>query len=323
MLGPELGEKSSFLGGLKRELRASCSDSLEEDRFYLPETKVPALLQSISNPSLFSQRRLALYYGVEQLGAKADIKALAEFIRNMPADLCLVMLSDEVGADKALKDACGERGVKVFWEMYEDRKEEWIRSFFRRQGIKIQEDAVGLLLELVENNSEALGQECSRLAAFIGQGQSVDEALVANYITHNRSEDAFSLFARIAESGFPEALGVLNKILETKEGEPIGILAGLAWSFRRLETYLELLGSGMAADDAALRSGLRSKTLKAQYQKAGRRFNLEACRRVQALIVATDEALRSGQANMELCLLHSFLYCVMEKGGQGLETPPI
>ncbi len=40
----------------------------------------------------------------------------------------------------------------MFWEMFDNRKADWVRTLFQRSSIAIESEAVELLLELVEKH---------------------------------------------------------------------------------------------------------------------------------------------------------------------------
>ena len=82
---------------------------------------------------------------------------------------------------------------RVFWELFENRKEEWIVNFFRKAGYSVEEDAVATILELVENNTDALKTACSRITLFFPAGHRVTEADCDAMLAHNREETPFSL----------------------------------------------------------------------------------------------------------------------------------
>jgi DNA polymerase III subunit delta len=320
LLGPEIGEKNAFVDKLRAELVKALGVKPEEERYYCQDMKPGELVSMLLNGSLFAPHRLVTYSGIELISAKGDIATLSGYLRSPAPDVTLIMVSDGAGADKALKDAVGEKGCKVFWEMFEDRKEEWLRSFFRREGFKISSQAVDAILELVENNTEALKTECSRLALFLPKDREIGEDDIENYLSHNRSEDAFSLFDRMASDGLEEALECLEKILSSKEGEPIGVLAGLSWSFKRLEGFQRLKVQGMNGDEAFLRSGIKSKKLQATYRDADRRYPLEVCRKVLSRLLDADFALRSLGGSMEKTVMQKALYETMVKQGRAIEA---
>jgi len=320
LLGPELGEKNDFIRRIVSMAAADAGSKPEEYRRYLPETKPSELVSEMRNGALFASMRVFIYQGIEQIGSKADASVLIDYIKAPSDDAVLVLLSDQAGVDKGIKDAAGERRTKIFWELFEDRKEEWVRSFFKRKGAGVTEEAVQAILELVENNTEALKEECSRLALFMEPGAALDEGTVEAYLSHNRAEDAFSLFDRICADGLEEALETLEKILYSKEGEPIGLLAGLQWCFARLESFEACMASGLSADEAFLRSGLRSKQQQTRYRQASARFPRAACRRVLSRRTEADAELRSSPLGLERLILQVLVYEIMAKEGVPIES---
>jgi DNA polymerase-3 subunit delta len=316
LLGPEIGEKNSFIDDIRAAIAKERGAPAEEERRYLPETRPAELVASMRNGSLFADHRLVIYGGLEQLSGKTDAAPLAEYLASPSPGVTLIMASDAVGVEKSLKDAAGEKRTKVFWELFENRKEEWIRAYFRKAGFRVSEGAVQALLDLVENNTEALKAECSRIALFQKPGTEIEESTIDAYVSHNRSEDAFSLFARMAQSGLTESLETLEKILDSKEGEPIGILAGLSWCFQRLDAYHAALASGLSPEEAFQRSNLRSKKQQQLYRDAAKRFPPGHCARTLSRIVDADAALRGAQSGAEALTLQVLVYEAMKKAGE-------
>ena len=317
LLGPEVGEKADFLSALRSELSAKAGGALEESRAWVTDTAPGALVSSLMNSSLFSPLRLVVYSGVEGLGSKTAAAPLVQYLANPARDAVLVMLSDEVTIEKSLKDAVGAANTKVFWELFEDRKEEWIRYFFRKEGIGIDQEAVEAILELVENDTASLRSECARLALFVPKGSPVTGEIIETWLSHNRSEDAFSLFDRMASGGLREALESLEKILFSKEGEPIAILAGLQWCFRKLEAYQRNLAAGMGQDEAFTKAGIRKMKQK-NYRQAAATFPPAACRAILSRIVDTDSLLRSSGSVSDKLAMQTFVYQAMKSGGRKL-----
>jgi DNA polymerase-3 subunit delta len=320
LLGPELGEKNEYARKIVSRAAAEAGSAPEVAHRYLPETRPSEIVSEMRNGSLFSSCRVFYYQGVEQLGAKAEIAVLADYMASPADDVILILLSDQSYVDKPLSAAAGAARTKIFWELFEDRKEDWIRAFFRKRGHGVEEDAVQAILELVENNTEALKEECSRLALFLEPGAGLTEDVVEAYVSHNRSEDAFSLFDRMGSSGIEEALETLEKILYSKEGEPIAVLAGLQWCFAKLESFETLLASGMPAEEALIGAGLKFKKKQKLYRQASSRYPLPVCRRILARLPDADAELRSAPAGTDRLILQVLVYETMTKEGRAIEA---
>ena len=320
--GPELGRRNDFIKQLRARCQAEWKGEPEDHRLYAHETTVPALLDLLMNGSLFSPGKFVQYLGADQVKAKADVQALVEYARRPAESTVLVLVADGFGVDKAIEAAIPKDAKKVFWELSPQETGRWVRDYFAGLGVRLHDEAVDAILDLVENNTEALKAECSRLALFCPRGSRLTSDSVESYIAHNREEDAFSLFDRMASGSLEKALETLDAILVSREGTGIGLLAGLLWSFRRLKSLHEALESGTPYDQAARSLRITSRKLRAVYDSARRRWPPAVCSALTAFGVETDAQLRSLGAGYERLLLELFVYaCVVKKGPVPLTAP--
>jgi DNA polymerase-3 subunit delta len=171
----------------------------------------------------------------------------------------------------------------------------------------------------VENNTDALKRECSRLIHFTGKdGQVLDYSLapgmVEKWLSHNREESAFTLFSRIAAGDLSKALESLAVMLAAKESTS-SILAGLAWCFRKLGDYLSLVETGNANNSFELKKiGLSSPKAKDDYAAAARRYNAESAEACLALTAECEMFLRSPVAAMENVLMDRYILAIINTG---------
>lgn len=322
LAGPETGRRNDRIAQIRRECAEAWGSPPEEHRLYAFETGVQELLGLLRNGSLFSAGKLVLLFGAEAVKGKADLAALAQYMRSPADQTALVLVTEGYGIEKYLEDAAGRDGKKIFWELGADEKDRWVRDFFRREGLEVEPEAVETLLELVENNTEALKLECSRLALFFPRGRTVTAEAVEAYIAHNREEDAFSLFDRMASGDLERSLETLHAILVSREGTGIGLLGGLLWSFRRLRTLEEDLEDGLAWEQALRQERITSRRLQAVYDAARRLWPRPACESLIAYGVETDAQLRALGSTYERLLLELFVYaCAGKKGPLALTVP--
>ncbi len=322
LAGPETGRRNDRIAQIRKECAEAWGGPAEEHRLYAFETGVQDLLGLLRNGSLFSAGKLVLLFGAEAVKGKADLAALAQYMRSPADQTTLVLITEGYGIEKYLEDAAGRDGKKIFWELGADEKDRWVRDFFRREGLEVEPEAVEALLELVENNTEALKLECSRLALFFPRGRTVTAEAVEAYIAHNREEDAFSLFDRMASGDLERSLETLHAILVSREGTGIGLLGGLLWSFRRLRTLEEDLADGLAWEQTLRQQRITSRRLQSVYDAARRLWPRPVCESLIAFGVETDVQLRALGSNYERLLLEMFVYaCAGRKGPLALTVP--
>ena len=305
-LGPELGEKLDAVTAIRTGLREP-----EEISFYAGETSGQVMVSVLRNSSLFAYSRLIFIKNAEALKKKEDIQALAAYLENPRDDTTLIIMSDAAGIAKALETPVPPKNKRIFWDLFESRKTEWVSSFFSRAGYRIGVEGIEAVLTLVENNTDALRRECSRLMLFLGKEREISAEEVEQWLSHTREESAFTLFSHVAQGDFAKSLMVLRSLILAKESPP-GILAGLGWCFRRLLDYLSL-GTGASEGDFR-RIGLGSLKVRLDYERAGRRYTVSATEKCLSLTAEYDILTRSGGADIEAILMDIYLYKIIQTG---------
>jgi DNA polymerase-3 subunit delta len=321
-LGPEIGEKQDAIAELRRQLGESAG-AVEYSSFYAGETPITDITAVLRNGSLFADVRLILVKNAEALkGAetkkKADVELLASYMEAPRDDTILVLVSDEIKLDARLEKAAGPANKRVFWELFENRKTAWVENFFRREGFRITAEGVDAVLELVENNTDALRRECSRLMLFLGKDRPADAADVEKWLAHSREESAFTLFSRIASGDLTRAVEILHTLLAAKESAP-AIIACLASCFRKLRAYRRLTDSGVNDEFEFKKIGVASSRARKDYAAAiGRNLNADRC---LALAAEYDLRIRSTGTAAESILMD--ILVIKLTGGGGTPGKPL
>jgi DNA polymerase-3 subunit delta len=307
-LGPELGEKQDAINEIRRNLTAQFGAPPEETSFYAGETPVTDMAAALRNGSLFAASRLFFIKNAEALKKKDDLELLASYMASPQDDTILILMSSAVGLDKTLEKAAGG-GKRVFWELFENKKTEWVANFFRRENFRIDDGGINAILELVENNTDSLRRECSRLMFFLDKNTVVGEAEVENWLAHTREESAFTLFSRIAGGDLTRSVEILHTLLAAKEA-PVAILAALASCFRKVRDYAALTAAGIS-DEAEYRKigvGGAYSRVRRDYAAAGKRYGVSGAGACLSLTADFDMRIRSNGAGFESILLDQYLY---------------
>ena len=204
-LGPEIGKKQDAIGDIRKKL--STNRPPEETVFYAVETDAITIANAVQNHSLFAQSRLFIVKNAERITKKDESALIASCMEELESDTTMVLVSDEFRLNAALDSCCPKENRKVFYELFENEKGEWVRSFFKREGRSIDPGAVDMILEMVENNTEALRRECSRLLLFLPKDRPVKAEDIEQWLSHSREESAFTtLFSRIAAGDLAKSI---------------------------------------------------------------------------------------------------------------------
>jgi DNA polymerase III subunit delta len=337
LLGPESGEKSQYVKNIREELKSLHGESPELYRFYPFETENGEILQVLRNRSLFSPHQLVLLSQIETMNA-ASTAMIAEYLKKPSPDSTLILISSDNRVPGKLEGLVPKEAVVRFWEMNEQRKQEWLIRYFRSQGLDITDEAVELILELVENNTSDLRSTCSQLAGYLLCGRSargedsrespeITEAEVEQFVYHSRKENVFSLFSALTEGSLKHSLEIYRTLLFAGEAEPVPLFAGLLWQFRRLFSFISLLEDGTpesAAFAGTTVMGKAAKILGRKNQEIYRRGASVYSLRETALIISAignyDAAVRELGAAMQQVLVEKFLYDVTVHKGRTTGT---
>lgn len=330
LTGPEIGERNDYIEKLKADVRKRFGAS-DDYLFYAADTRVQDVVARLRTESLFCPATVIVLRGAEQIKLKDDIALLGEWVASVtpsakntsPAESSvLILVSDAVSVDAKLEKLVPKEHKKIFWELFEERKEAWVQNFFRKNGYAIDADAVDTVLAMVENNTEELRNECGRFFLCFPQDHVITGADVEQLLAHNREESAFTLFDAMADADssvqkrLEGALQILQKILLTKNGNAVMLIAGLASCFRRLLAWHRLHAHGAYADDITLRqNGFAGKTIRAQYARAARVWTQGQAAGIVALLSKTDMEIRAlGTAFVETQLTLMVYEIVVKRG---------
>ncbi|MDR2490306.1 MAG: DNA polymerase III subunit delta [Spirochaetaceae bacterium] len=333
-LGPELGEKNDAIAKIKTNFLSAVyggsipqNPAVEATSFYAGETASSDIAAFLFTGSLFSDARIIHIKNVNTF-KKADADNLVVYIKNPAENTLVFMTSDETKADKALEQAFNGKNKQIFWELFENRKAGWVRNFWMREGFNITDDGIEILLEMIENNTDALRRECSRLMFFLktagerarepntgaktggGTPIRIDAAAIEKYLSHNKTESAFSLFSAIAAGDLAKSLEILRTLIAAQEN-PVTIFAGLLWSYRHFRDYCGLCERGLASNDFELKKiGISSPKAKKDYPAAYKTYG-PAADKFLAITAEFDLLLRTGGNQLKEILMDLYVYKII------------
>ncbi len=321
--GPEFGERNDVIEDLKKKTEKKFG-TVDFYSFYLAETKLSEILSVLQNGSLFAAARFAVIKNAEIIKKKDELEMISQWLSIASTDdsTVIVFVSDENAADKKLENLIPKENKRIFWEMFEDRKESWLKTYFQKQNLTIDQDAVEVILDLVENNTEALRTECSRFGLCFEKGHRITQEDVESVLSHNREESAFTLFDALSndrqdyQHRFETALSILQKILLSKGASGVQVIAGLTYCFRRLKVWHEIHDAGRPSDFDLKIKGFSSKNAQKQYARAQRIWNEKQSTQILSLLSKTDMDIRSTGSALEETLLCTMLYSFIYKEGQ-------
>ena len=316
--GPELGERNEAVEALRKTVEKKYGQ-LDSHVFYAADTSLTTVLDIIQNGALFADARFAVVRNAEAIKKKEDIQLLTQWAEQKGADgAFLVLISDEISIDKKIEALVPKDHKKIFWELFENKKQDWIRRFFSQAQIRIDSDAIAALLELVENNTESLKTACTHISLFFEPGMQLSADTIEQILAHNKEETAFTLFDALSKDNIEYALNIRQKLTLSKESSSVQLIAGLTYCFRRLADWHLAAKSGTLDDFSLKKIGFTSKKAIDQYRRASRQWNEQAVFRIISLLNTTDMQIRAAGQELATVLLDTCLYSIMKRDGTPL-----
>ena len=331
--GPEFGRRDEAAEAVLKSLKKKFGE-VEEHVYYLNETSIGQALSVLDNGNLFASATCVICKNAELLKKKDEVQMVEEWCKTASDSgedsSALIFISDEISVDSKLDKLVPTANKKKFWEMFDNQKIPWLTDYFRKNGYSLTSDAAQMILDMVDNNTLALKNECSRFFLCLEKGKTVTPEDVDAFLTHNREENAFTLFKQMIGSydnssqRLEEALEVLQGIRLSKESSSVPLIGGLASCFRRLVLWHRLQeesNGGYGADNDTLKAnGFASSLLQGQYRKAAKIWTKGQATAILALLSSTSMQIRSDGSAMEDLLLQKMLFEIIVKKGASLAT---
>lgn len=339
LLGPEAGEKADFIEGI----RASLNPDTESYKIYPYDDYARSLTDALGNASLFCPERFVWldipkeYTDASGGMLKAELeKLVCQYLAHPDSDVTFVLTSAETRINRPIdaffgKDAPEGFEKRVFWEMKEAQKPGWVRTFMRKNGVSIQEEALNLILMLVENDTSELRTICSQLAIFtrLNGSDCVTQDDVESFLSHTRQEDGYTLFAYMARRDLEGALRCIDAINASASTDQFSrLFPALVWSFRRLHSVLVQIQQGTDQSSAFAGASVFERGAKISrpnditiYRSACANYRLTDVEAILAVLSDTEAELRQGGADLTRIILHRMIWTIVGNRGRRPDCP--
>lgn len=314
LLGPEKGLKNDFLKRLKTSL-GEC----EVSRFYAFDDFEDGFYGQLGGSDLFAEKKLVILDEVQELKTKEKIDPLVSYIKNPTDSVVLVLMSaiQKVAPEIMAAIPDQKNGIVRFFELFENKKEEWVSSFFSRNGVRASSDAVSAIITKVENNISEFEVVCSQLVMYVKNVEGRDTLTaddVEEFLVHTKGEDDFSLFSSIISGNLEKSIECLRALLSSSENQAMvasTIPSKLSTYFRRT-LFISNLSATMPIEKAfseklfAEDKPISAKKLKDAYTKAVNTYSKKELERILVLLSEYDikvkEAGRLQSIMVEKCI---------------------
>jgi DNA polymerase III subunit delta len=239
LAGPEALLRDDALAALRERVLAGAPADFNADRLDGDSATPGALWDAVQTLPVLGPRRLVWLR--ESPGGRGGWRALAEVLPDVVRSLdeassaVLVVTAGSLDRRLAWVKAFREPAAIVVCEPPRSARElaDFVRAEARRQGVRLEGDAAGQLVERVGPQLLALRGELEKAALLAGPGAAVTVDHVTRAVADVAAEPIWELTDAIGEGRAGDALAVLGRLLEAGTPGPV-VLGALASHFRRL-----------------------------------------------------------------------------------------
>ncbi len=335
LLGPEEGEKNALIRKLKKETLERIPDT-ECYTFFVGDDDTSSYVSAVSQSSLFSSHRFIVLKGLENLKKSDPVYTSTLLaVKDNQNDLTLILVSEESltsSFDKTILDAAGKERTKIFWELSESDKRNWIISCVNKEGFSITRDAIEEILSTVENNTQEMKNAVLSITNFLRlkKKTTIERDDIEAYTTASKGENGYTLFRSLGEANLDKALKIVNSIILNDPKNLLPSISVVANQFRRIEEAIRMKErripentiftelTAFSSFSYKARSGVNFKE-RDLFRTTMRNYTKEDVENIILTLGKYDSALKSAQSeNLEIL---GELLCYTIIVGKGKESP--
>jgi DNA polymerase III subunit delta len=291
----------------------------------LSDVSVAEVLDRARTPSLMAPFQVFFIRGVKELytrGSHAEeFAAIEAYMKDPNPDAVLIFVADHISipADvrrmemqdkdryERIRETLGEYcGIVELARVEEADGIRWIIDAAQKEGVTVDQDAARELIDALGADMMLVSRELEKLVLYVGAKKHITLGDVETMVLAAKQRSLYELTDAISAKDKTRALGVLDALLSTSEGDDaaIGHLYMLARTFRQMLVILEKNVRDTRAIWQALWQGFRLPPFAAEdvIRQARRYKSRRELTRALRLIARADFALRTNPPTKRLVL---------------------
>lgn len=234
VFGDEALLKREVLSAMRRCVLGTAEGEFSWHVFLGPTAESRDVFDLVSTVAMFGEgRRLVLVEAADPFVTRSRA-ALEDYATRPASSSVLVLEVTSWASNTRLYKQVALTGLQVdCHKLSQPALRRWVAARARSaHGVKIDPDAVQMLLELVEPDMGIIDQQLSTLAPAAGEQKSINARLVSETVGGWRARSVWELVDHTAAGQAAAAIDELDRLLLAGE-QPIALLAQIASTLRR------------------------------------------------------------------------------------------
>ncbi len=260
-----VGNEAHLIDQVVRALREATVKGgipgLNEDQLVAGEVDVDAVLSAARTLPMMARRRWVLVRSLEKWdGEKGDKRAaaldrLSDYSENPSDSTVLVLVGPALDKRRRLANTARKHDFLVSCETPKRADlPRWIEGRVKQRGNRIAFSTADLLAELAGPELGPLADAVERVCLYVGDGQEVTEAAIAECVARVRSATVWELVGAVGRRDVAGALRSLEDVYDPHD-RGLRLLGVLAWATRQLIKFESAMRQGARPDEAAKAAG--------------------------------------------------------------------
>ena len=309
--GPEEYVKREALEKLRAAILPVGLEALNET--VMEDVTADRIIAAAETLPVMSDRRLVVVrdWGPLMSGKSKDeeneAKKMVEWLSHATDECTLVFyMREEADSRKKLCQELTKRGDNVNFDQLTDSEiVRWVSSKLKPFKKKMTAEAVQQLVFTAGRELTRLDGEISKLAAYTGDRDIIDEMDIDAVVSPSLEYGAFDMLNHLFDGDIPGAYRLMGLMLE-RGGNRVAILASIARQLRGMSFMAIAIENGRSVEDTGKQLSLNPYAAKVMAQKA-RRFPADELEKTYLAAIESDYAIKSGRMRDSAALDRLFI----------------
>jgi DNA polymerase-3 subunit delta len=277
------------------------------------EQGIQEVLQAARTLPMLSKYRLVLVNRADAMGEE-NVRPFLEYLQNPSPSTCLVLRGQEPGPWKKHLAAMEKVGEVTECPRIKGRGLlSWVRKRMAAKGKELSEEAADYLVEVIGDHLQDLDQALEKVYLSHPEAKTLSLAEVEGLVSDVKVSTVFDLTDAIGQQNLERAIGILRKVLESKNlpfrkeetsklDDPTPLL--LSWmgrQYRSLWRVKEKMKEGQSPEETAKTLRMAPWNVRKLMDQA-RTFDESSLREGLLKCQKTDLALKKGRGPKALLL---------------------
>lgn len=274
-------------------------DSMNYAYYEGKAVSVPDIIDLCNTMPFFAKHRLVI---LENSGLFSSSGAeLAEFVKNIPDSVILLMIENEVDKRSKLFKAIKDKGhIEELSSQDASMLKRWIASLLKQESKVISVDAVDYLITNVGVQMELLKNEIDKLISYTSDRNEVTKDDIDAVCIKQIQNHIFEMVEAVANKNQVRALQLYHDLLTLRE-PPMRILSLLTRQYRILLQVKDMSRMGIGKQEIAKQVGVPPYFIN-KYMDQSKKYQMFQIHNMLAFSAELEESIKIGNVKDQLAV---------------------